>query len=247
MAVGAHPIALGGEVLRRRIYAPLAYAPARDTAVVPVVHGECMALATWFPLAWRRGQDGPQFVAVRALLDDQAAQVPASRTVLPLLLHGYPFVYADPAAAGAETPKLLDDVFADAPGDAGATITSVNHKLTRATTSRFRALDRFAAELPVTRAIGAALADAGCLTGWPLRFDIAGRTVAIDDLLVVRGEAFAGGDFAQMLQRFGAPCAEMLSLHRLSLFRAGALLAQARLALAEPAADAPAAPVAVPA
>ncbi len=47
---GERPIALEKDALRRRLYAPIAYAPVRNTAVVPVVHSEAYRLATWFPL-----------------------------------------------------------------------------------------------------------------------------------------------------------------------------------------------------
>jgi hypothetical protein len=230
---GHQAIALKGEVLRRRIYAPLAYAPVRNTAVIPVVHSECMPLASWFPLVWRRRPAGPEFVAVRALLDDQRAQVPASRAVLPMVLHGYPFVFDPCTAMGTDCAKMLDDVFADAPTDVGATITSINHKLTRATSSRFRILDRYAAEYESTAAIGAALAERDHLVDWPLAFDIDGRRITLPDLLVIRADAFESGDFASLLERFGRPCAEMLSLHRVSLFRTGTLLAMARAMLRE--------------
>src|SRR5262245_47701944 len=91
--LGERPIALEKEVLRRRIYAPHAYPPVRDLAVVPIVHSECMTLASWFPVVWRRGKAGVELVTVRALLDDQRAQLPAARRLLPLRLHAYPFVF----------------------------------------------------------------------------------------------------------------------------------------------------------
>ena len=89
----AFPRAEIADVLRRRIYAPLAYAPVRNAAVVPIVHSECLTLASWFPLVWQRRQATVEFVAIRALLNDQRAQPPAARALLPLLLHAYPFVF----------------------------------------------------------------------------------------------------------------------------------------------------------
>ena len=83
------PIALAGDALRRRIYAPLSYATVRNVAVVPIVHSECPTLASWFPLVWRRRQATVDFVAIRALLNRQRAQPPAARALLPLLLHAY--------------------------------------------------------------------------------------------------------------------------------------------------------------
>lgn len=244
--IGAHPVALSGEVLRRRIYAPQSYAEVRNTAVVPAVHSECIALAAWFPLVWRRHPAGPQFVAVRALLDDQRAQPPAARALLPLMLHGYPFVFDPANPITPDTPKLFDDVFADAPTDVGATVTGINHKLTRATLSRFGFLDRFAEELQPTAAIGAALAQVGLLVPWQLAFDIEGRQVGIPDLMMIPAEAFDTGALATVLERFGKPAATMISLHRLSLFRAGGLLAMARRVLKPADPEPPAAVLASP-
>ena len=222
------PIALEKDVLRRRIYAPLAYAPVRDAAVVPIVHSECLTLASWFPLVWRRRQGTVEFVAIRALLNDQRAQPPAARALLPLLLHAYPFVFDLRQPVGADSPKLLDDVFADAPTDIGASITTVQRRLSRATTARFRLLDRFALESAVTNAIGSALAELDVLEPWPLKFDIDGNNVEIPDLLVIRPSAFESGHFSRLLGSYGTPCARMLGLHRISLFRAGVLLGIAK-------------------
>jgi hypothetical protein len=222
------PIALEKDVLRRRIYAPLAYAPVRNAAVVPIVHSECLSLASWFPLVWRRRETTIEFVAIRALLNDQRAQPPAARALLPLLLHAYPFVFDPRQPLRSDSPKMLDDVFADAPTDIGASITTVHRKLARATTSRFRLLDRFAYESVVTGEIGNALAELDAFEPWPLKFDIGGNNVEIPNLLVIRPSAFESGDFSRLLGNYGVPCARMLGLHRISLFRAGVLLGMAK-------------------
>jgi hypothetical protein len=124
---------------------------------------------------------------------------------------------------------MLDDVFADAPTDVGASITTVHLKLARATTSRFRILDRFAHDAAVTAEIGNAVAALEVLEPWALRFDIGGHRVEIPDLLVIRPSAFDNGRLSPLLEKYGMPCAQMLGLHRLSLFRAGALLSMAKL------------------
>jgi hypothetical protein len=222
------PIALEKDVLRRRIYAPLSYAPVRNAAVVPIVHSECLMLASWFPLVWRRRQATVEFVVIRALLNDQRAQPPAARALLPLLLHAYPFVFDPDQPVGTDTRKMLDDVFADAPTDVGASITTVNRKLARATTGRFQILDRFVNEAVVTTEIGNSLAELDLLEPWPLKFDIDGHRVEIPDLMVIRPSAFDSGALASLLETWGIPCAQMLGLHRISLFRAGVLLAAAK-------------------
>jgi len=226
--LGERPIALEKEVLRRRIYAPHAYAPVRDLAVVPIVHSECMTLASWFPVVWRRSKTGVELVTIRALLDDQRAQPPAARRLLPLRLHAYPFVFDPTRPIDAATPRMLDDVFADTPTNVGATITTTNHKTSRATTMRLAILDRIAGEAELTDAIGTALATRALLEPWPLRFDIEGQTIGIPDLLVVRASAFNDGSLAPVVSRLGVPGASLLGLHRISLFRAGLLLAAAK-------------------
>lgn len=223
-----HPIALQGDVLRRRIYAPQAYAPVRNVAVVPIVHSECRELASWFPLVWRRRGDANEFVAVRALLDDQRAQPPAARHLLPLILQAYPFVLDPAKPVASDSQRMLDDVFADAPTDIGASITTVQLKLARATTSRFRMLDRFVHEAALTAEIGGAIADLDALEPWALRFNIDGHLVEIPDLMVIRPSTFDNGMLALLLEKYGMPCAQLLGMHRVSLFRAGALLSMAK-------------------
>lgn len=225
---GERPIALEKDVLTRRIYAPAAYAQVRDTAVVPVVHLEAYQLASWFPIVWRRRGSALDLVAVRALLDDSRAQPPAARGLMPILLHAYPFVLDPTAPIGPESAKLIDDVFADNPTDVGATITSVDRKLSRATVMRLRTLDVFAREYVVTESIGRALSDLGLFDPWELKFNIEGQLVEIRDLFVIRAAAFDTGVFATVLESLGAPAANLIGLHRISLFRAGILLGMAR-------------------
>jgi SapC len=222
------PVALQDDVLRRRIYSPQSYAPVRNVAVVPIVHSECVALASWYPLVWQRRQRGPEFVAVRALLNDQRAQPPAARSLLPLILRAYPFVLDPDQTAGPDAGRMLDDVFADAPTDIGATITTVQRKLSRGTTSRFRFLDQFACDVAVTAEIGEAVAGLDALEPWNLKFEIDGHCVEVPDLLVIRPSAFEDGRLAPLLEKHGMPCAQLLGLHRISLFRAGGLLAMAK-------------------
>jgi hypothetical protein len=80
----------------------------------------------------------------------------------------------------------------------------------------------------VTTAIGNALAGLDLLEPWPLKFDIDGHHVEIPDLMVIRPSAFDSGALAGLLEAWGMPCAQMLGLHRISLFRAGVLLAGAK-------------------
>lgn len=222
------PVPLQNEVLRRRIYSPQSYAPVRNVSVVPVTYSECTALASWFPLVWRRQRQGIEFVAVRALVDDQHAQPKPARGHLPLILRAYPFILDPSDPIGPNARRMMDDVFADAPTDVGATITTLQHRLSRGTIARFRFLDRFAREFPAVVEIGEAIATLDEFEPWPLKFDIDGHRIDVPDLMVIRPSAFESGRFAPLLERFGTPCGTMLGLHRISIFRAGGLLALAR-------------------
>jgi hypothetical protein len=222
------PVVLQNEILRRRIYSPQSYASVRNTAVVPIVHSECVPLASWFPLVWQRRQGNLTFVAIRALLNEERAQPPSARGLLPLVLRSYPFILDPSQPAAPDARRMLDDVFADAPTDIGATITTVQRKLSRGTTSRFRFLDQFASDAVETAEINQAIADLGELEPWHLKFEIDGNHVEVPDLLVMRPQAFEDGRLAPLLEQYGAPCAQMLGLHRISLFRAGGLLAMAK-------------------
>jgi len=228
---GQCPVPLERDALRRRIYAPVAYAAVRNSAVVPMVHTEAYQLGAWFPFVWR--QRGAQYdlVVVRALLDDQRAQPRATRTLLPRILQAYPFLLEPASAGGVEGQRTLDDVFADQPTDVGASITTVGGKFSRATILRFRILDGLANDLTVTRRISEHLASRDLLEPWQLKFEIAGRSVEAPNLFIVRQETFETGKLSTLMEELGAPAALVLGLHRISVFRAGALLATARMLL----------------
>jgi hypothetical protein len=242
MMWGERPIPLEKDALTRRIYAPLAYPLVRNSAIVPVVHSEAFHLASWFPLVWQRRDGAVEFVAVRSLLNDQRAQPPAARTLLPLILHAYPFVFDPSKRPERDNARMLDDVFADAPTDIGASITTVDRKLSRATTMRFRTLDAFARDFALTHDLGQTLAALKLFDPWELKFNIDGRQLEIPNLVIVRQAAFDTGAFSPILEKFGVPAATLLALHRISIYRAGILLAAARAFLkAEAAAQAKAA------
>lgn len=224
-----NPVPVAGEILARRIYSPLAYAQVRGAMTVPIVQGEAARLAPLFPLAWRRAEAGPDLVAVRAFLPDERALPPGTQGVvglLPDLLQAYPFVLS----AGDGT--LFDDVVPDAPTDVGASVTTADRKLSRATLLRLHMLELHAGQRAETAALGLMLRDLGLFEDWPLSFPLDGGTVEVPGLMIVKASAFGSGVLAPVLLRHGAAAAELLGYHRLSLFRAGVLLAAARAALA---------------
>ena len=227
-----YPIPLEGEVLARRIYAPQAYRLVREIQVVPIVHTEALKLSTWFPIAWRMGAHGPELVVLRALLADNRALPPPARGLLPLLLAAYPFVFDPDTLPGPDCRWMFDNVFADEPTDIGAPITTLERKPALATRLRLDALETFSNEFGVTRDIGLALADAGLLEPWSLSFDVEGRRIEMADLHIAHQSAFETGRYAPILDRHGFAAAQLLGLHRISLFRAGLLLTMAKATLA---------------
>lgn len=231
MMFAERPVAVAGDVLSRRIYAPHAYRLVREAAIVPVVWPEGFRLAACFPLVWRRRGDDVELVAVRALVDDARAHPVATRAVLPLVLQAYPFVLAPDDGFGPATPPMLDDVVADAPTDRGASVTGNGGRPSRATTARLRCLALLTKHLPVTRDIGRALREHELLDDWDARFAVSGSTIALPDLLVVRPAAYDTPAGAAIMRSFGMPAAEILGLHRISLYRSGALAAAAAACL----------------
>jgi SapC len=227
--LGERPIPLEKDALHRRIFAPSAYDVVRNAAIVPVVPTEAYELSWWFPLAWRKY--GSQFilVAVRSLLSERAQPV-AGRAPLPLILQAYPFIF-DPTLPAFGGPRMLDDVFPDAPTDVGATITTPAGRPSRAAIQRLHLLDIVAKDFHFAQALTSAIADRDLFVPWALRFDVGDHSVGHTDLFIIRQAAFAGSALSDVFDNFGAPAAMLLGLHRISLFRAGALLALARKAV----------------
>lgn len=224
------PLPLVGDALTRRIYAPEAYNLVRTSRIVPVVHVEAARLAAFFPLAWSRRTGTPELVALRSLIADQNGQPPRARRCLPFLLFAYPFVHGPPDAAES-APFMLDDVFADEPTDVGASVMTPDNKPSLGTQLRLDSLDEFSQHLPLTSAIGRALAEHDLLEPWELRFNIEGQAIEIPGLEIARQAAFETGRYAPLISSLGLPAAQLLALHRISLFRAGILLTMAKSVL----------------
>src|SRR5262249_8660239 len=138
---------------------------------------------------------------------------------------------------GKDGAKMLDDIFADHPTDAGATITTRGGRLSRGALQRLRILDGFAEDFSLTHRIGQALADLNLFEPCPLKFDVAGRIVEVSNLFIVGQDAFETGKLSPVLEELVAPAALVLGLHRISVFRTGMLLAMARKLLNPPPSD----------
>ncbi len=232
--IGERPVPLDDAVASRRIFSPLAYARARELQIVPIVPPEALRLASWFPIVWQRRNSETTLVALRSFLPDMQTQPPGVRNnlaALPLLLQAYPFVLDAIAAPGDQLSKMFDDVVADAPTDIGASITTVNGQLSLATQLRLQALDVFADNIQATRTLGETLLSRDLLEPWSLKFEIGAKQIDIPDLFIVRQASFDTGALSPVLQQHRAAAAQLIGLHRISLFRAGPLLSTARSAL----------------
>jgi hypothetical protein len=228
-----NPIRLTGAAATRRIFSPLAYANVRHAHVVPVVMPEAWALASWFPIVWQRTETFYQLVAVRSLFADGRGYLPvveSSPGLLPLLLQAYPFLIDPTVAPDASTARWIDDVIADSPSDIGAPVLLADKRPTKASRLRLGMLDLFQKHWLNTHAFALQLSELGLLEPWNLTFDIEGHSVGVDNLFIVRQSAFDTGLLAPVASCHGAMAAQLLALHRISLFRAGALLSAARAA-----------------
>ena len=194
---------------------------------------EAWVLAAWFPIVWQRRQNCHQLVAVRSLFADGHGYLPAierSPGLLPLLLQAYPFLPDPTVAPDASAARWIDDVIADAPSDIGAPIVYPDQRPTKATRLRLGMLDLFQRHWLQTHNLALQLAQLDLFEPWSLKFDINGYSVGVDDLFIVRQAAFASGNLAPVVAQHGASAAQLLALHRISLFRAGSLLSAARVA-----------------
>jgi SapC len=230
------PIPLTGDILKQRIFSPIAYAGVRRANIIAIAASEVSRFAANFPIAWRRRGDVYELVILRSLLADGRGHAPGAQKalgLLPVLARAYPFLY-DPAHAPqvAGRAKFVDAAIADEPSDIGAPICLIDGRPTKATAQRIGLLDAAAPSFAKAAAIARHLADADLFEAWPLRFDnVEGHDLEVGGLWIVKQDAVGTGAFAPLLRAHGVVAADLIGLHRLSLFRAGIMLALARAAL----------------
>lgn len=240
------PIPLAGEVLKQRIFSPLAYAQVRNANVMAIAAAEAARFAGHYPIAWRKRGKTFELSVVRSLLADGRGHAPGTQTTLtfiPALARAYPFLYDPERGPQVGRPKFVDGSIADKPNDIGAPIVLADGRPSKATVQRVATLDATAPSFAESAAIATYLAEADLFEPWPLHFeDVEGQTLDVADLWIVRQDIINTGKLAPLLRLHGIIAADLIGLHRISLYRAGMLLAQARSALKEPAT----APVAAP-
>ena len=215
-----------------RIFAPTAYSAVRQAQMVPIVHVEALALASWFPICWLAGAPRPLLVVLRSLHKDGSCQPngsPFSVPSLPLALRAYPFAVGV-KETNAQSETLIDEVIADKPADTGAPILTVDGRAGRGTQMRLRAVSAFNQALAATESMTDELQRSGLLEPW--RWEVSGAADTLADILIVRPSAFDTPRIFRFVRKFGAAGASFLGAHRLSLYRASALLQAANRAVA---------------
>lgn len=224
------------DVFKRRIFSPLAYPAVRNANVIQISHSEAEKYAGHFPVVWRRRREAFELVVVRSLLADGRGHAPGSQQALPflpVLCRSYPFLLDPIREPAINAARQFDDAIADEPKDIGAPVCTPDGRPTKATVQRLGLLDAFIEPTQKTMAICNDLKARDLFEPWALSFDnIEGRKLEVPDLWIVKQTAFATGAFAGIMRVHGLFAADLLSLHRISLFRAGILLANARKALA---------------
>lgn len=242
------PVPLKGDVLKQRIFSPLAYENVRNANVIAITAQEAMRYASHFPIAWHRHENRFELIIVRSLLADGRGHPAASQSALPFLpalCRAYPFMY-EPGMyqPGRHEPSrhFIDVAVADAPTDVGSPICFSDGRPAKATAQRIALLDIAAPMFAETAQIAGQLSELALFEAWPLHFEnIEGYTLDVADLWIVKQDAISTGALAPVLRRHGIVAADLIALHRLSLFRTGIMLANARAALrAAPASSAPA-------
>jgi hypothetical protein len=214
-----------------RIFAPISYPVVRQAQIVPIVHIEAFALASWFPICWQVSKQQPILVVLRTLWNDgsyQPSGSPENPASLPLALRAYPFVVGVTNEMNDQDKFLLEEAIPDKPSDIGAPILTPTGKAGRGTKLRLRAVAAFNEALALTHAMTDELSKCELFEPWPLEFDIAAQTLVVKDLFIVRQSEFNSSKLFRFIKEFGPAGASFLGAHRISLFRAGALVEAAQ-------------------
>ena len=217
-----------------RIFAPNAYPLVRNTQLVPIVHIEALALATFFPICWQEGAPRPQLIVLRSLNRNGSGQPggsPANPATLPLALRAYPFAVGMGARQKQNT-ILIDDAIPDKPHGIGAPILTSDGRAGRGTQTRLQTAIAFNKALAMTEKITDELCSSGLLEPWRWESDDAAKSVAEANLLVVRPNAYDSAKVFRFVRKCGAAGASFLGAHRISLYRASALVQAAQAAKA---------------
>jgi hypothetical protein len=235
-ALYEQPTPLTAQWGHHRIFAQAAYRRLRDMTLVPIVHTEIIELARAFPTCWAMTSEGPVLSVLRALTEDGSGIPAGARktpSLLPRALQAYPIIV--PAAADAIDSRIhFDQIIAEDPTDIGAPLMMADGKLSRATMLRARTAASVGRSLPATVGITRSLHEAGLLEPWPLHFDLGnGRSVDIDNLLVLSRSRLDDPSIYRTIAAFGADAAILIAAHRLSLFKVSGLLAAAKAVAAK--------------
>jgi hypothetical protein len=217
----------------RRIFSPESYKRIRELSLVPIIPGEAITLAAWFPICWQHHDAGLELVALRSLLP-QGLAIPhdalRTRAALPLALHAYPIVIGP--RHGVDSGVIVDQDFADRPTDAGAPLVNLDGSSTKAALQRIAVAAAMEPELDMRIELTLALQQAGLFDPWPLRFDLSQtRKLDIANLSVLSSDRVAAGEGYDVLRRFGPWAGRFIAAQRLSLFRISTLLTTARKAV----------------
>lgn len=229
------PRKLGATLGQTRVFAPESYPIVREDAMVPVVHGEILRLAGFYPLCWRLEAGRFVLVALRSLLPDgRGHPVPATHAAgaLPLALKAYPLAVPE----RDENSIVVDTAPPDRPTDIGAPVLLESGQPSRAVVLRFRMIAEIQRQWPLTAALAERLDALDLLEPWPLDFDLGGgNRIARDDLFVFPESRSDHPSLVHLAATLGMPALMALAAHRLSLHRIGALVRAARAAFAQPA------------
>lgn len=225
----------------RRIYSPVSYRAVRQAQIVAISASEAAHQAHWYPVAWQQDARGEMsLVAVRSLLGDGRGNGDFdgwSLNSLSHLLFAFPFTKASNPDADNRIDLAIDAVTCDARTDAGSPVLDRRGSLTPGAKMRLARLDSFHAGADLSTRITQVLVEEEALEPWPIEMQVAGQTLALPGLHVVKPPLFDTPWASRLIARFGPEAAMLLAAHRVSLFRVNWLRMAARRDLSRSGAD----------
>lgn len=205
------------------------YPIAPEPCTVSIAPVEVSRLVDRFPIAWRRGGPRPDLVAVLGLRDDQTywrSVRDGVSTIKPLLVEAYPLASIDDGTA--EKLPVLVDSRSPKPGASTVRAFADTGEPTPELDRRCQALWTHVRSRRTMAPFFEALESEDLLVPWQLSFRgkgrSAGESLSIEGLHVLRADLDGSPAQRSLVERFGWPASQLMSLHRISLHRIKTLL-----------------------
>lgn len=222
------------------------WVPKENPMVVSIAPIEAPALSGRFPIAWRKGPLGWDLVCLCGLTPEHDCLRPSEQQLrsgaapekgnLPILIAAYPFAVADDGTSEALT--ILREAGAHADTNNASSTISPSPALNDdgepigEGQRRCEALWTFVQSRRQAASLERDLEAAGAFVPWDLDLARAGLPVHIDGLFVIASAFFGSKAHRSLVEAHGWPAANLLTVHRISLFRVGDMVSALQAARA---------------